>query len=139
MWIFRRVLNLAHFGQAPYLDFHECSRLFALILIGGGPTSTLTWLNSSSVYYHTPPIKAMNSWRVIKLNLTSLVVSTIYTIGRDNEISFSIDSAILNLSMMPIEPFVDIVVCCRRQPKIKPILLKIYVAVWVRIVPTESI
>ena len=30
-------------------------------------------------------------------------------------------------------------VCCRRQPKIKPILLKIYVVVRVRIVPTESI
>ena len=31
------------------------------------------------------------------------------------------------------------VVCCRRQPKIKPILLKIYVVVRVKIVPTESI
>ena len=30
-------------------------------------------------------------------------------------------------------------VCCRRQPKIKPILLKIYVVVRVKIVPTESI
>ena len=30
-------------------------------------------------------------------------------------------------------------VCCRKQPKIKPILLKIYVVVRVRIVPTESI
>ena len=30
-------------------------------------------------------------------------------------------------------------VCCRRQPKIKPILLKIYVVVRVRIVPMESI
>ena len=30
-------------------------------------------------------------------------------------------------------------VCCRRQPKIKPILLKIYVVVRVRIIPTESI
>ena len=29
-------------------------------------------------------------------------------------------------------------VCCRKQPKIKPILLKIYVVVRVRIVPTES-
>ena len=32
-----------------------------------------------------------------------------------------------------------ILVCCHRQPKIKPILLKIYVVVQVRIVPTESI
>jgi hypothetical protein len=31
------------------------------------------------------------------------------------------------------------VVCCRRQPKIKLILLKIHVVVQVRIVPTESI
>ena len=31
------------------------------------------------------------------------------------------------------------VVYCRRQPKIKPILLKIYVVVRVRIVPTKSI
>jgi hypothetical protein len=30
-------------------------------------------------------------------------------------------------------------VCCRRQPKIKPNLLKIYVVVQVRIVSTESI
>ena len=30
-------------------------------------------------------------------------------------------------------------VCCCRQPKIKPILLKIYVVVRVRIVPTKSI
>jgi transcription initiation factor IIF auxiliary subunit len=30
-------------------------------------------------------------------------------------------------------------VCCRRQPKIKLILLKIHVVVQVRIVPTESI
>ena len=32
-----------------------------------------------------------------------------------------------------------LVVCCCRQPKIKPILLKIYVVVRVKIVPTESI
>ena len=31
------------------------------------------------------------------------------------------------------------VVYCRRQPKIKPVLLKIYVVVRVRIVPTKSI
>jgi hypothetical protein len=31
------------------------------------------------------------------------------------------------------------VVCCRRQPKIKPLLLKIYVVVQVRVDPTESI
>ena len=32
-----------------------------------------------------------------------------------------------------------LLVCYHRQPKIKPILLKIYVVVQVRIVPTESI
>jgi hypothetical protein len=31
------------------------------------------------------------------------------------------------------------VVCCRRQPKIKPLLLKIYVVVQVRVDPIESI
>jgi len=30
-------------------------------------------------------------------------------------------------------------VCCRRQPKIKLLLLKIYVVVQVRVDPTESI
>jgi hypothetical protein len=29
-----------------------------------------------------------------------------------------------------------LVVCCRRQPKIKPLLLKIYVVVQVRVDPT---
>ena len=42
LWILGWVLDLAHFGHAPHLDFHECSREFALTLIGGSPTSTPT-------------------------------------------------------------------------------------------------
>ena len=42
LWILGRVLDLSHFSHAPHLDFHECSREFALTLIGGGPTSTPT-------------------------------------------------------------------------------------------------
>jgi hypothetical protein len=36
-------------------------------------------------------------------------------------------------------PITRIVVCCHRQPKIKPLLLKIHVVVQVRVDLTESI
>ena len=45
---------------------------------------------------------------------------------------------LVNIRNVHVKKFVWIV-CCHRQPKIKPILLKIYVIVQVRIVPMESI
>ena len=45
---------------------------------------------------------------------------------------------LVNIRNVHVKKFVWIV-CCHRQPKIKPIFLKIYVIVRVRIVPTESI
>ena len=45
---------------------------------------------------------------------------------------------LVNIRNVDVKKFVWMV-CYRKQPKIKPILLKIYVIVQVRIVPIESI
>ena len=45
---------------------------------------------------------------------------------------------LVNIRNVDVKKFVRMV-CYRKQPKIKPILLKIYVIMQVRIVPIESI
>ena len=65
-----------------------------------------------------------------------------WSLNSQNQGAFLRTFLVSNLSLSRISPLRNStigLVCCRRQPKIKPILLKVYVVVWVRIVLTESI
>ena len=65
-----------------------------------------------------------------------------WSLNSQNPGAFLRTFLVSNLSLSRISPLRNItlgLVYCRRQPKTKPILLKVYVVVWVRIVLTESI